>query len=299
MTKRLFAIVGALVLFTAGGFLTWRAAFPEKSAGAPEAHRSFDALQARMDAAAAASPAMTLRSLGTVHSSAGGWPLLMLSIAPEGPAQTRALLCAGVHGNEPAGVECLLQFAETFAEMAAQYPGMAFDIVPLVNPWGWIHRRRRNAEGRDLNRDFASFRAQESILMRELCRQNNYDLMVDLHEDSHVGGFYLYRLANPDAAQCRRIIAAVRATEHPIHTGRVSHVFLARNGVITCDLWSLRLARATRQLSMNNYFRLEGCPRVFLFETPSKQPLDKRTAMHRAALHALLDQAAALPSTKP
>ena len=72
--------------------------------------------------------------------------------------------------------------------------------------------------------------------------------------------------------------------------GRVSKIFQARDGVISCALWSLRLARAIRQLSMSNYCRLQGCPQSFLFETPSRLPLDTRVAMHRIALDALLTQ---------
>ncbi len=286
----LICIVCAVLLAAAGGVVYWRVSVSRSTAGKPQAARSFDALQDRMDAVAAKSDKITIHMIGDVHTDDGAWPIQMFSFTPENPVQCRVLLSAGVHGNEPAGVECLLQFAEALSQNPDRYPGITFDIVPLVNPWGWIHRRRRNADNRDLNRDFASFHARESAIMRDLRRRNAYDLMVDLHEDSHVGGFYFYRLAHPDAALCRHIIAAVRDAGHPIHNGRVSKIFRARDGVITCPLWSLRLARMARQLSMSNYFRLEGCPQAFLFETPSRLPLDTRVAMHRVALAALLER---------
>ncbi|HEX72889.1 MAG TPA: DUF2817 domain-containing protein, partial [Candidatus Hydrogenedentes bacterium] len=244
----LICICCAVLLAVAGGVVHWRISVSRNTGGKPQAARSFAARQSRMEAVAATSDSMTLQTLGEVRTGDGAWPIQMLSFTPEEPVQWRVLLSAGVHGNEPAGVECLLQFAEALSGKADVYPAIVFDIVPLVNPWGWIHRRRRNADNRDLNRDFASFHAQESAIMRDLCRRNAYDLMVDLHEDSHVAGFYFYRLAHQDAALCRRIIAAVRDAGHPIHDGRVSKIFRARDGVITCPLWSLRLARIARQL---------------------------------------------------
>lgn len=283
-------IICAVLLAAAGGVVYWRVSASWGREGKPQPVRSFAALQSRMEAVAAASDSMTLQTLGEVRTGDSAWPIQMVSFTPESPVQWRVLLSAGVHGNEPAGVECLMQFAEALSGKADVYPGIAFDIVPLVNPWGWIHRRRRNADNRDLNRDFASFHAQESAIMRDLCSRNTYDLMVDLHEDSDVAGFYFYRLAHPDPTLCRRIIAAVRDADHPIHHGRVSRIFCARDGVITCPLWSLRLARIARQLSMSNYFRLEGCPQAFLFETPSRLPLDARVDMHRIALDALLER---------
>lgn len=283
-----FMILGA----GAAGMFCWRRAASRRFVPSPEAIRSFSALQQRMDTLAEASGNVTVRILGDVSDNGSSRPIPLISHMPEMPAEFRVLLTGGLHGNEPAGVEFLMQFAEGLARGDFSWSGVAFDIVPVVNPWGWIHGRRRNAQGHDLNRDFASFKAQETIIMRQLHERTSYDLMVDFHEDSHVGGFYFYRLAHPDEALCRQIIERVRNAGHPIHHGRVSRIFQARDGVISCAMWSLRLARATRQLSMSNYFRLEGCPQAFLFETPRRAPLESRVAMNHAALTALLEMCA-------
>jgi len=252
----------------------------------PRVVRSFDEAQSRMTTLVESSENMTLRMLGETDA----WPLIMLSFSPDVPANHRVLLTGGVHGNEPAGTEALLQFAATLALGDVECQDTAFDIVPIVNPWGWERHRRRTGEHIDLNRDFATFAGRETVIMRDLCARESYDLMVDLHEDSHVMGFYFYRLAHPGEALCRHVIDRVRDTGHPIHDGRVSRIFRARDGVISCAMWSLRLARATEQLSVSNYFRLQGCPQSFLFESPSRLPLEERVAMHLAALDALLEQ---------
>lgn len=288
----LTAVCFALVVGVATGCVVWHWSPFGGPRGAPEAIRSFDALRRRMETLAAASDGLTIRTLGEVSYDGASWPVLMLSRAPGGQVRTHALLTGGIHGNEPAGTECLLQLAEALSRDTSVYPGIAFDIIPVVNPWGWVHGRRRNGNNRDLNREFTTFKAQESVFVREVCRQTHYDMMVDLHEDSHVNGFYLYRLANPDTELCRAMAENVQAGGYPIHDGRVMKIFRARGGIINCALWSLRFARVTRQLSMSNYFRLEGCPRTFLFESPRRLEMKSRVAAHRLALEALLERAA-------
>ncbi len=283
-------IMAVLSLALVAGVYYWRDAARRRRSGPARAVRSVAELQERMDGVAASSAAMTLHTLGEIPHDGATWPITMITCEPDGPARFRVLLTGGVHGNEPAGAEALLQFAEDLAQGSAAYSETAFDIIPVVNPWGWVHRRRRNAEDRDLNRDFASFNAPESRIIKSRFDSSAYNLMVDLHEDSHVSGFYFYRLAHPNDALCQTIIERVRNAGHPIHHGRVSKIFQARDGVISCALWSLRLARAIRQLSLSNYCRLQGRPQSFLFETPSRLPLDARVAMHRIALDALLTQ---------
>jgi murein peptide amidase A len=274
------------------GLRLWRHATPRSNPAPPAAARSLDEAHTRLETIAANSGLLTLETLDTVHYDNTAYPIPRLAYCPEGDTRYRILLVAGVHGNEPAGPEALMRFVADLAKGDAAYPGVVFDIVPILNPWGWVHRKRRNGAQQDLNRDFNSFKARESVLIRDLYARNTYDAIIDFHEDGHTTGFYYYRLANPDFALCRHIIDRVREAGHPIEDGRVMKIFRARDGVITSGMNSLRLARLIRQFSMTNYFRIEGSPNVFLFETPSKQPFETRVAMHRAALDGLLEKVA-------
>lgn len=302
MSRKRKILLTVLLLAAAVGITTgcvvWQWAPFSGPSAPPEPVRSFDKLRQRMERLAAASDTLTIRTLGEVSYNGSSWPLLLISRTPEGPVRLRALLTGGIHGNEPAGTECLMQFLETLSRDTSAYPGIAFDSIPVVNPWGWVHGRRRNGDTCDLNREFNTFKAQEARLMREVCQQTQYDIMVDLHEDSHVNGFYLYRLANPDAELCRAVIENVQAGDYPIHDGRVMTLFRARDGIITSPLWTLRLARGIRQLSMSNYFRLEGCPQTFLFESPRRLEMKSRVAAHRLALEALLEGVAGTREAK-
>lgn len=291
MTKESKIYIAVFILLLVVVFLAWWKWYAADDSVVPsETKQSYNSMRLQLERMVKTSSRMSMRVLGEMGDDAATDKILMLSYVPEGPTTFRVLFTGGVHGNEPAGSEALLRFATDLVEKKVAYPGVAFDIVPVVNPWGWIYGLRRNKDNRDLNRDFASFKTNESLNMQYLCKRTQYDIMVDLHEDSHVSGFYMYRLANPDGALCSNIVEELFEAKYPIYNGRVSKVFKSVHGVITCPLWSLRLARFARQLSMSNYFRLEGCPQVFLFETPRMMPLESRVAIHLHALKTLLEK---------
>ena len=60
---------------------------------------------------------------------------------------------AGIHGDEPAGVEGLIQWAEDSLPLLT---GWNFSFFPCLNPWGLERNIRTDAEGRDLNRCYHS-----------------------------------------------------------------------------------------------------------------------------------------------
>lgn len=291
VTKRkVLLILGLLAMIAViAGAAAWYLLRIRETGGNPKQVRSLASLEGRMESLAA-SGILTLEVPGTVSYADTAYPIRMLSRHIAGGPGVNVLLTGGIHGNEPAGTEFLLQFAETLSKAPAAWPDIHFDIIPVVNPWGWVHATRRNGAGCDLNREFASFKAPESVLMQKVFKRKHYDLIVDFHEDGHVGGFYFYRLANPDEVLCRSMIESVRNTGNPVYDGRVMKIFRARDGIITSPLWSLKLARTIRQLSMSNYFRLEGCPHAFLFESPKRLPLETRVSMHGNALKVLLER---------
>ncbi len=78
----------------------------------------------------------------------------LLACVRPGPAGLTTMVFGGFHGDEPKGVD----IARRLAERLVADPTVGLDtgwvIVPLVNPDGYERRRRRNANGVDLNRNF-------------------------------------------------------------------------------------------------------------------------------------------------
>ncbi|RKX52441.1 MAG: hypothetical protein DRP25_02310 [Thermotoga sp.] len=71
------------------------------------------------------------------------------------------LFIGGHHGDEPVGVEAAYYLAEWLAEHYDDDPFVHYlvdhreiYIMPVVNPYGWVHNQRSDENGIDMNRDY-------------------------------------------------------------------------------------------------------------------------------------------------
>ncbi|MCH8251957.1 MAG: DUF2817 domain-containing protein, partial [Planctomycetes bacterium] len=60
----------------------------------------------------------------------------------------------GFHGDEPKGVDAAHRLIEALADRDTFGSHEAWVVVPVVNPDGYEDRRRKNANGIDINRNF-------------------------------------------------------------------------------------------------------------------------------------------------
>src|SRR5437879_816999 len=60
-------------------------------------------------------------------------------------------ISAGFHGDEPAGTEALIMWAEQNVKKLSRLPLLLF---PCLNPWGLANNSRLDQTGHDLNRHF-------------------------------------------------------------------------------------------------------------------------------------------------
>ncbi len=100
-------------------------------------------------------------------------------------------LSAGVHGDEPAAVWALLEWAEANQKMLRQETVMIF---PCVNPWGFINNVRMDNKGRDLNRMFQNKTLPFFRAWRKFIGNQQFRLTLNLHEDYDAQGLYVYEL---------------------------------------------------------------------------------------------------------
>jgi len=123
-------------------------------------------------------------------AEAGGHSLYFLTGRERSP-EGGIYLSAGIHGDESAGTEGLLRWAEENTELLQRLPCF---IVPCLNPWGLINNNRFDSRGRDLNRNFHSDEVGEIRALKALIKPYSFALAVTLHEDYDAHGFYLYEL---------------------------------------------------------------------------------------------------------
>ena len=157
--------------------------------------------------------------------------------APLAPRNTQHAPClyisTGIHGDEPAGPLAALQLLRENAWPA----GLDLWLCPCLNPTGFQVNRRENREGLDLNRQYRTPEAGETLVhVAWLERQPRFDLSLCLHEDWESHGFYVYEL-NPDhqpslaEAMVARIGEVCPIDPSEVIEGRPAHNGIIRPGV--------------------------------------------------------------------
>ncbi len=255
-----------------------------------KAVRDVATMQARLENATA-SERLELSVLGEVQYDDFRAPFWHVALRPTAnqPPTHRVLLTGGVHGNEPAGAEGVVQLIEHLAEHPELYAGHAIDMLPLVNPWGWTHGKRRNHDGIDINRSFAAFETQESALVRDFVKDKTYDLVIDHHEAPGSEGFFFFMLSREDGARCRRVIDRLKEQGHPIDQEDYFGILCNDDGILPVPRWMLCFVSWVRQLALTQFCRIENTHRALVVETPRRLPLKDRVAMHRLVQDVFLD----------
>jgi hypothetical protein len=255
----------------------------------PPIQRNLSAYELRLQTAVASSRHLSLDEIGHISYPGFQAPLWRIWFRPDGTVKYKVLFSAGIHGNEPAGAECALRFVEALARKPEKYKDIAFDIIPLVNPWGWAHDIRFNQAGIDINRDFATFDSQEAKIIRNILEKDQYTMMFDLHEDPDANGFYIYQYGLGDRHLTRQIVAAIKDLGYPVEQDVKMVILKTENGIIDAPMWGLKYMRLIGHLSITNFYRLYHSPYVFTVETPTSLPFEDQLIIQRTAVDRLVD----------
>jgi hypothetical protein len=236
------------------------------------------------------SPRLANSVLGEVTYRQGTLPVYHLRLSPshyEG-RPLKVLLVSGVHGTETAGVEALLRFSETLARDSSLYPSVLIDIVPLLNPWGWVYGYRYNGSGEDVNRDFASRRTQEARLVQGLIRRDGpFDLVMDLHESKKYG-YFIYTYESDGEGLEEVYLKTLASLGKPRENNYSEWIFPARDGVLQTPYSALFWIALGRSLSLDHYARLRGTAHSYTIETPLRDPFSDRVAVHLRTARAFI-----------
>jgi len=208
-----------------------------------------------------------------IHVS-GGHPVLFIhSRESHSP---RLYFSTGVHGDEPAPVSGLLEWAEENVPLLRRLP---VAIFPLFNPAGLSLNTRADHRGIDLNRRFHDASHPHIKAWWKCIGDMTFSTGLCLHEDYDAQGIYCYELYRKP--RLRLADAGLQACENFIPRDPRRRIDLRRaiNGVIrrkrVPDLPGLPEAVA---------LYLHNTQSTLTFETPSEFSLADRVAAHKAFL---------------
>jgi len=219
-----------------------------------------------------------LRVLG----EADGYPIYRAS-ARGGDDLPCLLVIGGTHGDEPSGVEAALAFLER--EAINWVGAMRFEVIPCLNPFGYVHDKHRNPADVDLNWSFDRLDLPDIGVVRGLVEGRRFACVVDLHEDWESRGFYLYELRRSGEKIGRRIVDRVQQVG-PINESPVIEGVPAKAGVIHPDLDTVELRRRGEGIPLNIY--KAHTDHLITSEMPTTCPMAERVEAHLITLRSMI-----------
>ena len=195
----------------------------------------------------------------------------------------KAMISAGIHGDEPSGVEAICSFLENnrFDNFSDEWE---LTFLPCLNPYGYEHGLRENHEGKDLNRLFKHESPPTEVRFAKSLFDSSYDLTIELHEDFMTPGYYLYQKGThaEDDLLGKKILQAVKNIM-PINLNGEIDGCSAQGGIIVqgnepMDWWPMAL-----------YSLSKGTRRCLTLETATKLSMDARIEAHLVAIDTALN----------
>lgn len=202
------------------------------------------------------------------YSEAGGWDLYCLASRRKKPETPSIYLSAGIHGDEAATTEGLIEWAQANADMLR---ALNLLIFPCLNPWGLVNNSRRDPDGRDLNRSFHTSAVPQIAAQMQWITGCAFDLALNLHEDYDALGLYIYELQRLRPYWGESLLQA--AAEHiPPDPRRKIEGRVARAGIVRRSITPDLMPEWPEAFVL--YF--QKAARIFTVETPSEFHLDDR-----------------------
>ena len=210
------------------------------------------------------------------------YPLYRLVINPEAPK--RVLISAGIHGDEPAGVEAICRWVEEghFQSFKNQWE---VTVLPCLNPSGFELGTRENVFKKDLNREFKLDNPSQEVVIAKKAFSKNFNLTLELHEDIDSSGYYLFQKDKPGSESdlgCKIIVATKKIM--PTNLGTEIDDIPAEGGIIS----RLKEPEEMEWWPMALYSCVKGTTSCFTLETSTHFDMEIRVQAHLAAINTAL-----------
>ena len=212
----------------------------------------------------------------SIAATVNQYPIFQVESVPCTQSGPEVLITAGVHGDEPAGVETVFSMLETRA-----FPQPArYLIWPCLNPYGFMHDQRENDAGTDLNRILPNPAGTAMDIFQRTIAGRRFHICLDLHEDWEAQGFYMYEGKSDTQWHGPGILERVSQTG-AIDTETDESDIPLFPGLLQVDpAWGGR--------GLASFLLAGHADHVMIFETPTAWPLEQRvTALRVATISAL------------
>ena len=214
--------------------------------------------------------------LDTVHN----YSIYQIRLAASMDTPKHVLITGGMHGDEPAGVEAVLQFLER--DNTALLKNFSFLVIPCINPYGYAHGTRETRNGVDINRSFETDDIAEVAIIKKALGQTQFSLTIDFHEDYDATGFYLYEGKRDEKYIAPKLAVAVKAigSIDPDDPGEDAPE-LAEGVYKIATSWGTQ--------GLGPYLLHFHSEHVIISETPTVWHLEQRAALHLTILDTALN----------
>ena len=223
-------------------------------------------------AGAAAAAGLKMRK----YAENGGYPIYCLASEPSSVERPSIYLSAGIHGDEAAATEGLINWAEKNPRIIRKFRALIF---PCLNPWGLVNNCRLDPKGRDLNRCYNKILVPQIRAQIKILGHSRYDLSLQLHEDFDAHGLYIYEVPSKRPYWAEELLKAGAC--HLPHDPRASiEGRRARNGIVRRKITPGLMPDWPEAFLLH----FSHAPLTFTVETPSEFGIDDRVAAHEAVL---------------
>jgi len=211
------------------------------------------------------------------------------------------LISGGVHGDEPAGVYAILQFLKKGIQKYEDK--FAFTIIPCVNPYGFVHFTRLNAQKLNINREFKSDACAEETRLIIASLESEYEFTMDFHEtwpeptfeidepaEEHPSAFYLWEICDDKTLRVGHDVVknierrGLSVCKWPRIYGDTNH-----GGVIWYPEGCGTPCYAAGT-SFDTYLHANHTKQAFTIETPRGWKLEDRILAHSTSLETVLEK---------
>lgn len=214
--------------------------------------------------------------IGNAH----GYPIYQIDLASSADIPKHILITGGMHGDEPAGVEAVLQFLER--DNISLLNKFSFLVIPCINPYGYVYNTRETLNGIDINRAFETEDVSEVAIIKKALGQTQFSFTIDFHEDYEATGFYLYKgkqdekYIGPDLATNAKAIGPIDPDDPGEDAPDIAE-----------GIYKVATAWGTQGLAP--YLLHFHSEHVIISETPTAWQLQQRATLHLTILDTALN----------